>query len=197
MLTRARRKRRAEGFTLVEVIVTVLLISVLASAVVPTMRGRIREGYEAGLISELDALSSGVQAYRQNVGHYPPSMDYLNVIPAGGTDECSPANALTAAQLNNFRGPYISRNIISQKYLFAGQDTIETAFGRDSGFMFVSGPIGVMLTILVDGVDSTTVDDIDRKLDGTSDRNYGIITWIPVNAKTQMKYRIPVRPNTC
>jgi prepilin-type N-terminal cleavage/methylation domain-containing protein len=197
LMSTPRRDRPRQAFTLVEILVSIALIATLIAAVVPTMRGRLREGNEDSLIAELNGLASGIQAYRQNVGHYPPSLDYLNALPTTPTDACGARNNLTSTQIANYRGPYINRTINGNSYLFGDNATISKDMGRDSGMVYTGGPIGVLLTISVDGLDSTTVQDIDKKVDGVLDRVFGAISWSPTSAVTQMKYRIPVRPNTC
>ena len=76
------------GFTLAEVLVAFTLIAVLAAVVMPTIRGRLQDGYEDALVGELSSLASAINAYRQDVGHYPPQLDYLTLLPPSPDDFC-------------------------------------------------------------------------------------------------------------
>src|SRR3954462_1496130 len=105
MLTMKRRM----GFTLAEVLVAVTIIAVLAAVLMPTVRGRLQEGYEDAIVSEFTNLSTAVNAYRQDVGHYPPELYYLTSVPTSPHDFCG--RTLMPDDSAKWRGPYVSRII--------------------------------------------------------------------------------------
>ena len=83
--------RMRRGFTLAEIMVAMALIAVLAAVLIPTVRGRLQDSYEDALVEEYANLASAIQAYRQDVGKYPPRLDYLSALPASPVDRCNVA----------------------------------------------------------------------------------------------------------
>lgn len=186
--------RARAAFTLAEVLVSVALVAILASVTVPTIRGRMHDGYEDAIVQEFDDLSSAIIAYQQNVGKYPASIDYLTALPSGATDYCG--NALTSAQIANWRGPYIVRTISGSNYVLGQDDTVEN-FIATGTVTTTSGGSTKALEILIDGPDQATAQDIDVKIDGTSDASNGTLAWQTRGSGTRLLYRIPVRNGAC
>ena len=187
MLSRAARPRR--GFTLAEVLVAFALIAVLAAVVVPTVRGRLQDGYEDALVQELASLASAVTAYRQDVGKYPPRLDYLTVLPANPTDFCG--RALRGADTLKWRGPYVSRIIsTSATYTVAQKDSVRDLLTRPVGN-------GAIIQIAINGADTTTARNVDLKIDGSADRTTGTLLWSVNGDATVMQYAIPTKPGAC
>ena len=97
-------KNRA--FTLVELMITVLIIGMLLAIAVPSYRNGHRRAKENALRTELRVLRSGVFAFFSDCGCFPTSLGHLDdstapsqcQIPNGG------ARNLTASR---FRGPYL------------------------------------------------------------------------------------------
>lgn len=181
------------GFTLAEVLVAFALVAVLAAVLVPTVRGRLQDGYEDALVSEFDNIASAVTAYRQDVGHYPPDIDYLFQLRALPTDRCGVA--LSAAAKSNWRGPYITRDVTSSAlaYVFAQKDTV-----WDS--LYVAGsPAGMY--IKVNGPDTLTAHNLDVKIDGVANATAGALQWSTNTAGTNtdaiITYIIPTRSGAC
>ncbi len=110
--TAERRGRTIHsGFTLAEVLIAIAIIALLAAVTIPTFMARITSGEGQALASELGALGEGIRRYQENVGAYPPRLDYLSVLPATPTDICSPPAALSNREQAGWRGPYVTRNI--------------------------------------------------------------------------------------
>ncbi len=186
--------RSRSAFTLAEVLVSVALISILASVTIPTIRGRMRDGYNDAVVQEFDDLSSAIIAYQQNVGKYPASLDYLTALPSGATDYCG--NALTNAQVANWHGPYIARTISGSNYVIGEDDTVEDIIATGS-IATTSGGSTKALELLLDGADQTTANDVDLKIDGTSDASNGTLTWQTRGAGTRIFFKIPIRNGAC
>lgn len=184
MLSRSRR-----GFTLAEVLVAFALIGVLAAIVVPTVRGRLQDGYEDALVQEMSSLASAITAYRQDIGKYPPKLDYLTALPPGPTDFCG--RALTPADSVKWRGPYVSRIIPpSPVYTVAQKDSVQDLLSRPGGNSAV-------IQIVISGADTVTAHNVDLKIDGTVSKTSGTLLWIVNGNATIMSYSIPTRPNAC
>ena len=65
------------GFTLVEIMVTVIIISILAAIAIPNLlRARI-EAHDAAAKSALKAISNALETYASTETRYPPEMTSL------------------------------------------------------------------------------------------------------------------------
>lgn len=181
-----RRPRR--GFTLAEVLVAFTLIAILAAVIVPTIQGRLQEGYEDAMIAELSNLASAVTAYRQDVGKYPPALDYLTALRASPVDRCG--TALSPVAIASWRGPYVTRTILnSARYIFAQRDTINDALTSSAS------PIGIIITVL--GPDTLTAHNVDVRIDGTPSATTGGLQWTPRATDAAIEYIIPAKPGAC
>lgn len=176
---------RRAGFTLPEVLTSMALIGVLASVVVPTVRGRMEDGYEDAVIQEFQSLSSALTAYRQDVGHYPPSLDYLSALPANPRDFCG--HALGANDIAKWNGPYTSRTI-SANYVIGQRDAVQITLQR---------PITTAIGVQISGADTSTARSIDYKIDGVNAPAAGTLRYTSSNGSTVMTYVIPTRSGAC
>ena len=177
------------GFTLAEVLVAMTLIAVLAAVIVPTMRGRLQDGYEDALVGELSSLATAINAYRQDVGHYPPQLDYLTALPATPGDFCG--HNLSASDSANWRGPYVSRAITTAaSYTVFQKDSVQDALAR---------PIGMpnIIQIVITGPDTSTARSVDLKIDGVVNKTAGTLQWSINGNSTIVSYSIPTRAGAC
>lgn len=176
---------RRSGFTLPEVLTSIALVAVLASVVAPTVRGRMEDGYQNAVIQEFQSLSSAITAYRQDVGHYPPSLDYLSALPASPRDFCG--HALGPDDIARWNGPYTSRTITGT-YVIGGRDAVQGALQRPT-----AAAIGVQIV----GADTATARGVDFKVDGVDGANGGTLRYAALNGVTSMMYVIPTRAAAC
>jgi prepilin-type N-terminal cleavage/methylation domain-containing protein len=181
MLTR----RRSSGFTLPEVLTSLALIGVLAAVVTPTVRGRMEDGYEDAVIQEFQSLSSALTAYRQDVGHYPPSLDYLSALPANPRDFCG--HALGASDAAKWNGPYTSRTIVGS-YTIGQRDAVQVTLQR---------PASTAIGVQISGADTATARNVDYKIDGINGTTAGTLRYTSSNGTTVMTYILPTRAGAC
>lgn len=71
---------RQRGFTLVELLIVVIILSILAAIVVPQFASSTTDAKNAALDANLSALRSATELYYQQHGHYPSA-----AVSAGGT----------------------------------------------------------------------------------------------------------------
>ena len=97
--------REARGFTLIEVLIVVLVISILALITVPSLMGASRRGREASLRADLRELRVAVEVFRAHTGVYPARLEDLigDTAPANGLNDEGETASIEA---NTYRGPY-------------------------------------------------------------------------------------------
>jgi len=178
-------KHRRSGFTLPEVLTSMALIAVLASVVVPTVRGRMEDGYEDAAIQEFQSLGSAITAYRQDVGHYPPALDYLSALPPSPRDFCG--HLLGANDAAKWNGPYTSRTITTT-YAIGQRDAVLTALQR---------PVPTAIGVQISGADTSTARSVDFKIDGVNGASAGTLRYTASNGVTVMTYLVPTRAGAC
>jgi general secretion pathway protein G len=203
MLSQSPRPRR--GFTLVEIIVSVLLIAALASVTIPTIRARMQDGYENAIAAEMSSLQSALIAYRQDVGKYPPLLNYLTALPASPVDFCNVS--LSATAQSNWRGPYVTRNIPAgfSTYGITQNDQVAYRLGPTTGVSPVIGDANAAyLYVQIDGGDFTTMGNLDFRFDGTPPSSaslagnvLGTFQYAPNGNIWTMKLIIPKKSGTC
>ena len=71
------RKGRAEGFTLVELLVVISLISILASMAMVNYRNGVVRSQESVLKTDLFRMRDAIDQYYADKGKYPSSLDSL------------------------------------------------------------------------------------------------------------------------
>ncbi|HTI39207.1 MAG TPA: type II secretion system protein [Vicinamibacterales bacterium] len=83
----ARRRRAEAGFTLVELLVVISLISILAAMAIVNYRNGVLRSQEAVLKQDLFRMRDAIDQYYADKGKYPSSLDslvsdgYLRAVP--------------------------------------------------------------------------------------------------------------------
>ncbi|WP_373083476.1 type IV pilin protein [Zhongshania sp.] len=85
------------GFTLVELVIVVLILSVLAAIVIPQFTSSTDDAKVAALDSSLSGVRTAIDMYYQNHGHYPGSVVSSGLVTCvGGTAGAALANTEAA-----------------------------------------------------------------------------------------------------
>lgn len=184
---RRRAGRKARGFTVVEILVGLAIVGIMAGILVPALLGRVRDSRRSALSQTLFALSQGIAEYRKAVTRYPSHLTLLTTQPELGvsTDACG--NLLNAASINNWRGPYVSREILPAG-IPLGDGLIENALTRET--------VGTSTYLLmnVTSVDRQIATDLEADLDGTpEDSTGGTVRFAATTpALVTLSYSIPI-----
>jgi general secretion pathway protein G len=93
------RRRRANGFTLLELLVVMLIIGLLAGYVAPRYFAQIGKSEIKAARAQIDALEKALDQYRLDVGHYPTTEQGLNALMARPSDE------------TRWQGPYLKKMV--------------------------------------------------------------------------------------
>jgi general secretion pathway protein G len=95
-------RTRPRGFTLIEVLVVIVVITVLATLVAPNVFRHVGSAKEATAKTQLEMLGSAIDAYRLDNDEYPTTEQGLAALRA--KPETSPAP-------RSWRGPYLRRDV--------------------------------------------------------------------------------------
>jgi len=86
---------KKRGFTLVEIMLVVIIISVLVAMIVPRMAGRSDQARNSVAKADVDLnIATAIKLYEMDNGSYPASLDVLLTVPDSAA---------------NTRGPYLEK----------------------------------------------------------------------------------------
>lgn len=149
------------GFTVIEILIGIFLLAVMSAAVIPALMGRIRDAQTSALGQSLFSLSQAIFEYRKAVTSYPGQLVLLATKPVGtNLDLCG--NAIGNGNANSWRGPYVSRALVS------GGIGIGDAQIRDTLRRTPAAP-ALPSTLFIDVVmvDTLSAVDLEAQFDGT------------------------------
>jgi prepilin-type N-terminal cleavage/methylation domain-containing protein len=106
MFRSSSRKRRF-GFTLVEVLVTTVVVGVMAAVVIPAVVKQATAGDPARVASDLGSVKGAMEIFAQNVRPRLPGdiEDLINAIST--TEEGVDGTVYTSTNVSKWNGPYI------------------------------------------------------------------------------------------
>lgn len=82
-----KRRQREAGFTLIELMIVMFIISILATLAIPAFKGALRHAREAVLKEDLQTMRGAIDSYTMDKQKGPQSLDdlvqegYLREIP--------------------------------------------------------------------------------------------------------------------
>ena len=96
------RCNRARGFTLIEILVVIAVISVLAGLVGPMVFRNVGDARVAAAQAQIELLGLALEQYRLDNDYYPSSAQGLDALRAPPVGE---------PQARNWRGPYLKKAV--------------------------------------------------------------------------------------
>ena len=99
--SRARAQTRP-GFTLIEILVVIAVISLLAALVAPNVFRHVGTAKDASAKTQIEMLGAALDAYRLDNGRYPTTAQGLEALWEEPTAEPRPSN---------WRGPYLRKEV--------------------------------------------------------------------------------------
>jgi len=166
------------GFTLIEVLVTLVLIALLLGVIVPSVLNQLDRGDPTRVASDLEGVRSGVRLFRVDVKRFPYSVEQLTENPVGTGVPWDTIVDFNGATINTgliarWNGPYLDGSPVADTLT-----TIATALGGQIEPLFRSKTLAgsAYLTVLVSGLSRADIQSISNVVDGdtlTSDDDAG------------------------
>lgn len=95
-----RKTRKRGGFTLVELLLVMVILTTLAAIVVPKFTSRGKQARETAATTQISQLEVALDAFEVDNGYYPEGDDGL-------------ADLMTApSDATNWRGPYMKKAVV-------------------------------------------------------------------------------------
>lgn len=123
---RSIRARPRGGFTLIEILVVIAVISLLAALVAPNVFQQLGTAKDATARSQIEMLGAALDAYRLDNGRYPSTDQGLSALYTEPTMEPRPTN---------WRGPYLRKQVPNDPW---GNPYVYTSPGSVAGYDIVS-----------------------------------------------------------
>lgn len=188
-MTRARHRhagiRNRRGFTLAEIVVSAVILSVIAAVAVPSLSGFYNQKRAGDAAAVLNSLGLSLNNYNdqvgpigfmQTVGKYPQRLNHL-VNKISVTDKQCSGAVYTAAQVTAWltRGPYSGLNIqtglgVATPFGWVHDSVIK---GTKTGAAGSSQSGWVELHL--DSISDTDVQNLDLYIDNVIDSTTGLI----------------------
>ncbi len=180
--TEPTRKAYRAGFTLVEVLVSVIVVAIMAAVVIPVIFGRINDSSIRRKATTLGVLAQAIMTYHDNVGMWPSTLTELTTKPIAGTDLNICSGAMANKDVARWYGPYLATPVPSAG-LVIDKDVILAPLVKLSA---------TNLQIQVQYPDADTRTAIDAMLDGDGSATTGVIRWSGVDPTMIMTFNLPI-----
>src|SRR6185503_17185648 len=94
-----RGSRRADGFTLVELLLVLVILGILAALVLPKFTGRTEQARITAAVTQISTFGTALDAFEVDTGSYPRGQDGLQQL------------LVAPADITGWRGPYLKSDI--------------------------------------------------------------------------------------
>jgi prepilin-type N-terminal cleavage/methylation domain-containing protein len=132
-MDRSTSIRGRGGFTLIEILVSLILLAVLAAAVFPVVTQQIGAADAPALANDLSAVKTALDTYNANTGTFAGDVEDLVYKPAA-TEHTILAATYTTKELRGWNGPYL------EVFMQDGTATLNTD-DIANGFGFMENPL--------------------------------------------------------
>ena len=127
-----KANRSPQGFTLIEVLVTLILLAVLAAAVFPLVTQQSNQGDPLRVASDLGSVRAAVEQFRLDVRpNWPGDLEDLAHAPVNGAGDDPDLNGDAIENAANWDGPYLDAGIVQKDDGLQTGEAFTTAFGGE------------------------------------------------------------------
>ncbi|MDQ3515600.1 MAG: prepilin-type N-terminal cleavage/methylation domain-containing protein [Gemmatimonadota bacterium] len=215
---RSLSRKRRFGFTLVEVLVTTVVIGVLAAVVLPALAKQTGAADPARIASDLNNIKLGIEVFSQNLRpDYPGDLEDLvnqpqfvsSASPSSITDDFALDDAQYANQ-SLWNGPYLAQALPAGATL-SGPTTLragaagfyendlricDITSSTQCAVVAATGGPGAFVTVQLNGLTLTEAGGVDVMLDGNpANSTTGLFRYsVSGTAVTGVYYTIPYSP---
>ncbi|MBA3578890.1 MAG: prepilin-type N-terminal cleavage/methylation domain-containing protein [Gemmatimonadaceae bacterium] len=213
---RSLSRKRRFGFTLVEVLVTTVVIGVLAAVVLPALAKQTSAADPARIASDLNNIKLGVEVFSQNLRpDYPGDLEdlvnqpqFVSSTPSSTTDDFA-LDGFQYANQSLWNGPYLAQALPAGATL-SGSTTLRAGA---AGFyendlkicditsstlcaeVAATGGPGAFVTVQLNGLSVTEANGVDVMLDGSpANSTTGLFRYSVSGTATGFYYMIPYAP---
>ena len=177
---------RSKGFTLIEVLVTVVVIGVLAAVVIPAVTAQVGAGDKSRVTADLNNVRTGIENFGIAVRQFPGDVDDLVNAPGGvttGSGSTVDADITGAAYVGtaSWAGPYIEATVplsVSSSTASASGQAFRTGYSAYIDNKFVGCAISAVsvcdsatspnyVTIHVHNLTGAQASELNDLIDGT------------------------------
>jgi prepilin-type N-terminal cleavage/methylation domain-containing protein len=179
-------QRSRAGFTLIEILVSLILLSVLVAAVFPVMTQQLGQADAPRLASDLTSLRSGVETFNVNLRKsFPGDLEDLAFKPASTGDVTVDAQIYSNAERNRWSGPYVDVTLTEKDDANSTGDAFATGFDAkvqydlicadpseasaanvDNGSTCASGNV---VAVQITGMDTVEFRKVNDLIDGSAE----------------------------
>ncbi len=167
------------GFTLVEVVVTLIILAILVAAILPTVASQVDNAEPTRAANDVTSIATGIRLFHLNIRpQYPQDLeDLVNAITTTG-DQNIQGIAYASKDSANWKGPYIEASIpvtggtVATAYSALIADTLRLF---DSATNLPSNNVGFVaanasfLAIQVDSLSLAEFSNINKLIDGQNE----------------------------
>lgn len=212
---RSLSRKRKFGFTLVEVLVTTVVIGVLAAVVLPALARQTSAADPARVASDLNNIKMGIEVFSNNVRpDFPGDLEDLVNQPTQSTSATASSTyddwALDGARYANaglWKGPYVAQTI-PEAFVAVGATPWRAGaagfYENDLKICDVAGslpckdasPVSPFVTVQINALSQTEADAVDVMLDGSpANSTTGMFRYsVSGTEATGFYYTIPYTP---
>lgn len=124
------RSRRANAFTLIELLLVLVILAVLAAVVVPRLAKRGEQAKAAAAQTDISNIDTALDAFEVDTGRYPSSQEGLSALseqPSG---------------LQGWKGPYLKKSVPNDPWGNAYVYRVPGQHNTEGYDLFSFGPNG-------------------------------------------------------